>query len=169
MLPQIDNADQAQLAVRYSKYPPAGSRGVSPMWTFYNNVDWKDYLPEANDEIMVVAQVESAEALDQVEAIAATPGVDVVFAGPADLAASLGHIGDTTHPKVQQFLADFPARVTKYGKAAGISVGGVEASFKAYTQGYRFINYGNLLWEGANGLKANLKQLRERVGNEAGQ
>ena len=169
MLPQIDNAEQAELAVRFSKYPPLGSRGVSPMWTFYNGVDWKDYLPEANDEIMVVAQVESVEALDQVEAIAATPGVDVVFAGPADLAASLGHIGDTAHPEVQQFLADFPARVAKYGKAAGISVGGVEASFKAYTQGYRFINYGNLLWDGANGLKANLKLLRERVGNEAGQ
>ncbi len=165
MLPQIDNAAQAALAVRYAKYPPLGSRGVSPMWTFYNNVDWKDYLPAANDEIMVVAQVESVEALDQVEAIAATPGVDVVFAGPADLAASLGHIGDTAHPDVQKFLAEFPARVEKHGKAAGISVGGVEASYKAFQQGYRFINYGNVLWDGANGLKSNLAQLRERTKN----
>ena len=165
MLPQIDNAAQAALAVKYAKYPPLGTRGVSPMWTFYNGVDWKDYLPAANDEIMVVAQVESLEALHQVEAIAATPGVDVVFAGPADLAASLGHIGDTAHPDVQKFLAEFPARVAKQGKAAGISVGGVEASYQAFRQGYRFINYGNLLWDGANALKANLLHLRERCKN----
>ena len=163
MIPQIDNSAQAELAVTYAKYPPLGTRGVSPMWTFYNGVDWKQYLPAANDEIMVVVQVESVEALNQVELIAQVPGVDVVFAGPADLAAAMGHIGDTNHPEVQKFLADFPVRVSRYGKAAGISVGGVEASFKAFQQGYRFINFGNILWDGANGLKANLAELQKRI------
>lgn len=163
MIPQIDNPAQAELAVRYAKYPPLGTRGVSPMWTFYNGVDWKQYLPAANDEIMVVVQVESVEALKHVELIAQVPGVDVVFAGPADLAAAMGHIGNTNHPQVQKFLEDFPARVSRYGKAAGISVGGVEASFKAFQQGYRFINFGNILWDGANGLKANLAELQKRT------
>lgn len=160
MIPQVDNAAQAALAVKYSKYPPQGSRGISPMWTFYNDVDWKPYLPAANDETMVIVQVESPEAVSQVEAMAQVDGVDVVFAGPMDLSAALGHIGEIGHPDVQQFLAGFPARVTKYGKTAGIAVGSYEAAAKAWTQGYRFINFGNLYFDGYHGIKANLARLQ---------
>lgn len=166
MIPQVDNAEQARLAVRYAKYPPQGSRGISPMWTFYNDVDWGKYLPVANDEIMVVAQVESPEAVANVEAMAQVDGVDVVFAGPMDLSASLGHIGQIQHPDVQKFLEEFPARVTKFGKTAGIAVGSYEAAALAWTRGYRFINYGNLYFDGVHGLKANLAKLNEhsRIG-----
>ncbi len=160
MIPQIDNAEQARLAVQYAKYPPMGTRGISPMWTFYNDVPWGDYLPCANDETMIVAQVESVEALSQVEAIAAVDGVDVVLAGPMDLSAALGHIGQIQHPDVQQFLADFPARVASVGKTAGIALGSVEAAEKAWRQGYRYINFGNLFFDGVHGIKAGLAKLK---------
>lgn len=160
MIPQIDNAAQARLAVQFAKYPPMGTRGISPMWTFYNDIPWGEYLPIANDETMIVAQVESIEALDQVEEIAAVDGVDVVLAGPMDLSAALGHIGEIGHPEVQQFLADFPARVAKSGKAAGIALGGFEAAEKAWRQGYRFIVFGNLFFDGVHGIKANLAKLK---------
>lgn len=160
MIPQVDNAAQAADCVRHAKYPPVGTRGISPMWTFQMNIDWNDYLPVANDETMVVAQVESIEALAKVEEIAAVDGIDVVFAGPMDLSACLGHIGNPGHPDVQKFLADFPDRVRKCGKVAGISVAGVEASTRAWQQGYRFINFGNLLWHGKNGLDAMFAQLK---------
>ncbi|MBS1831082.1 MAG: 4-hydroxy-2-oxo-heptane-1,7-dioate aldolase, partial [Acidobacteria bacterium] len=86
--------------------------------------------------------------------------------GPMDLSASLGHIGQIQHPDVQKFLADFPARVTKFGKTAGIAVGSYEAAALAWTRGYRFINYGNLYFDGVHGLKANLAKLNEhsRIG-----
>jgi 4-hydroxy-2-oxoheptanedioate aldolase len=161
MIPQIDSPEQARLAVQYAKYPPMGSRGISPMWTFYNDVPWGEYLPHANDETMVVVQVESVAALDQVEAIAAVEGVDVVLAGPMDLSAALGHIGQTNHPDVQRFLEDFPARVASAGKVPGIALGGYEASAKAWSQGYRFINFGNLYFDGLHGIKANLARLKE--------
>lgn len=164
MVPQIDNAEQARLAVKYAKYPPVGSRGISPMWTFYNDVDWSDYLDQANDETLVVVQVESPEAAGQVEEIAQVEGVDVVLAGPMDLSAALGHIGQIGHPEVQQFLAEFPARVTKHGKTAGIALGSFEAAAKAWAQGYRYISFGNLYFDGVHGIKANLAKLKTLAG-----
>lgn len=164
MIPQVDNAEQARLAVKYSKYPPQGNRGVSPLWTFFMDVEWKDYLPHANDETMVVVQVESAEAMTKVEEIAAVDGVDVVFAGPMDLSAAMGHIGELSHPKVQKFLEEFPARVASQGKAPGIAVGGYEAAALAFQRGYRFIGFGNILFDGLRGVKADLAKLRTLAG-----
>src|SRR5215831_14354613 len=126
MIPQVSNVAEAQLAVRYAKYPPQGIRGVSPIWTMFMDVSYDDYLPNANDETCVIVQVETPEGIENLEAIAEVEGVDVVFAGPSDLAAALGHIGQTNHPVVQKFLDEFPRRVAKTGKASGISVSGFE-------------------------------------------
>lgn len=160
MFPQINTADEAKRAVQYAKYPPLGSRGISPLWTFYMDVSWDDYLPAANAETCVVVQIETPEGMRNLEAIAAVEGVDVVFAGPTDLAASLGHIGQNGHPEVQQFLADFPRRVAASGKAAGITFGDSASCEKAYRQGYRFISIASILTHGSIGLKADLGRLR---------
>lgn len=160
MVPQVNNAEEARLAVRAAKYPPEGTRGVSPFWTFYRNIAWVDYLPHANDEICVVVQVESVEGMQNVEAIAGVEGIDVVFAGPADLSASMGIIGQTSHPKLKSFLAEFPKRVAATGKTAGMTVGTVQDATELYEQGYRFINFGSLLFSGVHGLVRDLKQLR---------
>jgi len=160
MIPQVNNAEEARAAVRGAKYPPQGSRGVSPLWTFYMDIPWSEYLPTANDEILVVAQVESVEGIENLEAIANTDGVDVVFAGPADLSAALGYIGQTKHPKVRDFLASFPERVTRCGKTPGIAVSSAEEAAESYQMGYRFIAFGSLLFSGSRGITAGLKQLR---------
>ena len=160
MVPQVNNAQEAAQVVRASWYPPEGTRGVSPIWTFYMGVPWDQYLPNANREICVVVQVESVEAMGAVEQIAAVDGVDVVFAGPADLSAALGVIGQTSHPKVKAFLEKMPQRVAEEGKVAGIAVGSVEAAIEAAQQGYRFINFGGILGYGTRGLTAGMTQLR---------
>jgi 4-hydroxy-2-oxoheptanedioate aldolase len=160
MLPQINNAEEAALAVRAAKYPPEGTRGVSPGWTFYMNVSWDEYLPLANRETLVVTQVESPEGIENVEAIAAVDGVDVVFAGPMDLSAALGVIGQIRHPKVRDFLAGFPEKVLSKGKTPGIAVGSGDAAAEAYEMGFRFISIGNLLFSGSRGLVADLARLR---------
>jgi len=160
MVPQVDNADKARRAVEYAKYPPQGTRGCSPLWTTFMDVSYDEYLPAANDETCVVVQVESPEAIRCVEEIAAVDGVDVVFAGPLDLSAALGHIGRTDHPAVQQFLADFPARVAGCGKASGITVVGFDSAAHRYAQGYRFISFGSLITHGMAGLAADLARLR---------
>lgn len=161
MVPQINTAEEARRAVQYAKYPPLGSRGISPWWTTFMNVAWDDYLPAANAETGVIVQVETPEGIANLDAIAAVEGVDIVFAGPADLSAVLGHIGKPNHPDVQKFLADFPARVAAHGKAAGITFIDLDACQRSYEQGYRFISFGAILHHGAKGITDQLKRFRQ--------
>lgn len=161
MIPQINTADEARRAVQYCKYPPQGTRGVSPTWTLFLDISWDDYLPVANEEICVVAQIETPEGIRNLEAIAEVEGVDVLFAGPMDLAASLGHIGKPQHPEVQNFIQEFPRRVSRCGKPSGITLRGFEPCKKALEQGYRFVAIGSTLFQGINGLTADLTRLRE--------
>jgi 4-hydroxy-2-oxoheptanedioate aldolase len=81
---------------------------------------YPDYFKRANQEVCLLVQVESREALKNLDAIAATPGVDGVFIGPADLSASMGHVGNAAHPEVQAAIEDAIARILKAGKAPGI-------------------------------------------------
>jgi 4-hydroxy-2-oxoheptanedioate aldolase len=164
MVPQVNTADEARRAVQYAKYPPQGTRGVSPLWPIFLDVSYDDYLPAANDETCIVVQIESPAGIANLDAIAAVEGVDVVFAGPLDLSASLGHIGQVGHPAVQQFLAEFPRRVAANGKASGITLVGYDACRRAFEQGYRFINIGNLAVQGTQGLTADLQRLRQLAG-----
>ncbi len=161
MIPQVNNAEETRAAVRFSKYAPEGTRGVSPGWTFYANVSWDDYLPRANKETCVVVQVESLEGMENVEAIAAVEGVDVVFAGPMDLSAAMGFIGQTKRPELQAFLAEFPQRVASQGKIAGVTTGAGADAQQRFKQGYRFMSMGGLLFSGQTGLIRDLKELRD--------
>src|SRR5262249_43424766 len=82
MVPQINNAQEAKLAVQYAKYPPQGSRGVSPLWTIFMDVAYADYLPAANNETCVVVQIESPEGVANLERIAEVEGLGRVFPRP---------------------------------------------------------------------------------------
>ena len=160
MVPQISTADEAKRAVEFAKYPPDGSRGVSPTWTRFMDVSWDDYLPAANEETCVVVQIETLLGIKNLDEIAAVDGVDVVFAGPADLSAALGAIGQMKHPELLRFIADLPRQVAAHGKAAGITFNTLEQCQQSFAQGYRFINIGTLVHHGIDGLKAGLCQLR---------
>ncbi len=165
MVPQINNAEEARLAVQYAKYPPEGTRGVSPDWTLFMDLTFDDYLPYANQETAIVAQIESPEGIENIEEIAAVEGIDVLFAGPMDLSASLGIIGQINHPKLLDLLADFPKRVATANKPAGITFGDLDRCRRAIDEGYRFVNIGSIASLGANGIKSVLPELRERARN----
>jgi len=164
MVPQVDTAEQARLAVEYCKYPPEGSRGVSPLWPMMMDVDWGDYLPVANAETAVVVQIESPLGLENVDEIAAVEGVDVVFAGPQDISASLGLIGQPRHPDVVEILDGFPERVARFGKPAGITDVGLEHALHWQQRGYRFINIGTIAHMGLDGVTEALERLRNGDG-----
>lgn len=119
LVPMVDTPEQAAALVRATRYPPEGIRGMAgaraSRWGRYPN-----YAKEANAQICLLVQAESQTALDNLEAIAATPGVDGVFIGPADLSASLGHIGNPSHPEVTAAIDGAIHRIVKSGKAAGI-------------------------------------------------
>jgi len=142
LLPYVQTAEEAQRAVQSVRYPPKGIRGVSggSRASQYGRV--KDYLQRADAEVCLIVQLETRAALEQLEAIAAIEGVDGIFIGPSDLAASLGHLGDPQHPDVQAALRDAATRLGRVGKASGILTL-VEADARRYIEwGYRFVAVG---------------------------
>ena len=119
LVPMVDTAEQAAALVNAMRYPPQGIRGMggarASRWGRYPN-----YAQEANAQVCLLVQAETRTALDNLDAIVATEGVDGVFIGPADLSASLGHVGNPGHTEVQTAIDDAIRRIVKGGKAAGI-------------------------------------------------
>ena len=120
-IPMIDTAEQAARAGAACKYPPHGVRGVGSALaraSGYNAIP--DYPTTANDQVCVMVQVESRAAIDNIDAIAGTDGVDVVFIGPADLSADMGYLDQLDAPEVEAAIAHAIARIRAAGKVAGI-------------------------------------------------
>lgn len=121
LIPMVDTPEQAALMVRAMRYPPEGNRGVGAALaraSRWNQVE--NYLNLANDEMCLLVQAETPLAMKNLDAIAATPGVDGVFFGPADLSASMGYRGQPGHPEVQNAIVEGIATVRRAGKAAGV-------------------------------------------------
>jgi len=120
LIPYVSTAEEARAAVSYTRYPPAGARGVAGTTRATRFGRVKDYAKRAHEEICVLVQVETQAALDNIEAICALDGVDGVFIGPADLHASLGYTGEIANPKVKPMIDEAIRRIRKAGKAPGI-------------------------------------------------
>ena len=120
LVPFVQNEDEARRAVAATRYPPHGIRGVALVTraTRYGRV--RDYAGRAREELCVLVQLETRVALGNLEAIAAVDGVDGLFIGPSDLAADMGHLGDSAHPEVRAAIDDAVRRISATGKVAGI-------------------------------------------------
>jgi 4-hydroxy-2-oxoheptanedioate aldolase len=120
LVPMIDTAEQARALVQATRYPPLGIRGVgsavgrASRWSART-----DYLDAADGEVCLLVQAETVTALGNLEAICDVDGVDGVFIGPADLAASMGHRGKAGHPEVQAAIERAMKTIVASGKAAG--------------------------------------------------
>jgi 4-hydroxy-2-oxoheptanedioate aldolase len=120
LVPYVSTADEAKAAVSYTRYPPAGVRGVAGTTRATRFGRIPDYARRAHEQICLLVQVETQGALDNIEAICGIDGVDGVFIGPADLHASLGHPGEIANPNVKPMIDDAIRRIRKAGKAPGI-------------------------------------------------
>ncbi|MEX5729066.1 4-hydroxy-2-oxoheptanedioate aldolase [Rhodovulum iodosum] len=121
LVPMVDSAEAARAVVAACRYPPAGIRGVGAALgraSGYNAI--ADYTTGADREICVIVQAETRASLADLDAIAATEGVDAVFIGPADLSADMGHPGDPGAPEVTAAIEDAIGRIRAAGKAVGI-------------------------------------------------
>lgn len=90
VIPHVHDGDQARTIVRATRFPPLGERGIGPARAAVFGLDMATYLANADNELVVVAMVETRSGLEHVDEIVAVPGIDVIFVGPTDLAASLG-------------------------------------------------------------------------------
>lgn len=123
MIPAVSTPEQAEAAVAGCRYPPKGHRGLAATVvraTGYG-ARWQDYVREIDDRLTVICQIEAPEAIDNVEAIAAVEGVDMLFVGPFDLSAQMGYLGQPDHPDVRAAIE----RAEKAAKAAGKLLGGI--------------------------------------------
>lgn len=160
LIPFVQDAGEAEAAVRAVRYPPDGIRGIggTTRATAYGRV--REYTAKANSQICLLVQVESGEALEQLEDIASVDGVDAVFVGPADLAASLGHLGDMNAKPVQDAIKSTAARLKKLGVPAGIISGDPSQARQYIDWGYTFVGVGTdsrLLASSADALIAGFR------------
>lgn len=161
LIPFVQNAEEARAAVAATRYPPQGVRGVAGTTRATRFGRVKGYTKQANEEVCVLVQVETQDALNQIEAICEIDGVDGVFIGPADLHASLGFLGETSNAAVLPKIEDAIARIRKGGKAAGILTPDEKLARRYLELGALFVAVGadvGLLARGADALAAKFKQ-----------
>ena len=123
MLPNCDNAEMAKLVVEFSKYAPLGNRGVAMLRGhsgFVAPVSAVEYMQKANDETIVMCQIESQEGVKNVASILDVDGVDACFIGPNDLSQSYGQMGKFDHPTVVEAIDKVMSAAKAKGKFSGI-------------------------------------------------
>ncbi|PUU72963.1 HpcH/HpaI aldolase/citrate lyase family protein [Tuber borchii] len=144
MVPLVSTVEEAEAAVKYAKFPPIGVRGYGspfPMGAF-NISSSIEYLRAANDSILTIVQIETKQALENVDAIAAVEGVDVLFVGPFDLGNSLGCpvVSDELHPTLVSSIARIRKAAVKAGKRVGIFCTGGDQARMFAEQGFHMVS-----------------------------
>jgi 4-hydroxy-2-oxoheptanedioate aldolase len=166
LIPMVESADQARDLARAMRYPPMGVRGVgsglarSSRWNSYAT-----YFADANDRACLLVQVETEDAVARVREIAAVDGVDGVFIGPADLSASMGFLGQPSHPEVRARIEEGLRAIAACGKASGILCTDEPLARHYIEVGVQFIAIGvdtSLLASAARALAGRFKGLGER-------
>jgi 4-hydroxy-2-oxoheptanedioate aldolase len=143
LVPFVQSAEEAARAVAATRYPPGGIRGVATVHRANRYGRVTDYFARANDEMCVLAQLETRAAVDALEEIARVDGVDGVFIGPSDLAASLGHAGNNAHPDVRRAIEDACDRAQAIGAPIGI-LAPLETDARGYLDmGFAFVAVGS--------------------------
>lgn len=143
LVPMVPDATAAADIVAATRYPPAGIRGVSIAHRGNRFGRIKDYMKRATENVCIVVQIETAEAVTNVEAIASVDGIDGLFIGPSDLAADLGHLGEPEHPKVQAAIMDAIQRCNGAGKPLGILTPNVSDANRYLELGFAFVAVGS--------------------------
>ncbi|HEX4241246.1 MAG TPA: aldolase/citrate lyase family protein [Steroidobacteraceae bacterium] len=162
IIPMVETAEQAGRMVAATRYPTRGVRGVGSTLaraSRWNQVD--DYLKRSDDEICVLVQVESVKALANLDSIAAVDGVDGIFFGPSDLAASMGLLGKPADPAVRTAILQGIDAVRRAGKAAATLTPDRKLAHEYLDRGAAFVAVGadgTLLLRAAKELAAEFKK-----------
>ncbi len=142
MLPMVNTPEEAQYIIDAVKFPPIGKRGMNsgrgPRWGAYPG-----YIQEANDALFTIFQIETKEAIDNIEEIVKLEGSDMLFVGTGDLSLDMGHPGDLKDPEVAGAIELVLKMCEKYHKIPGIVTSSPEAAAERIRQGFRFVSIMN--------------------------
>jgi 4-hydroxy-2-oxoheptanedioate aldolase len=158
--PMISTRDEAQKLVAYSNYPPRGVRSMGPVRaSLYAGAD---YTAHANDTIVAFAMIETAEAVENIDAIVSVEGLTAIYIGPQDLSLSLGCTPsfDALEPKAAQAVDHILARAKAHGVVAGIHNGSPEAGVARIAKGFQFVTVASDTRLLANGAQQVLAKMR---------
>lgn len=141
--PRVDTPEQARHIIDSTKYYPLGSRGasVSSTATLFRDCDPVEYLEWANRETLIVIQIESEEAVNNIDALVSVPGIDAVLIGPFDLTQSMGIPGQTKHPQVVEAYHKVIEACNRHKVAPGVHLQTVEAVSQWVSAGMRLITF----------------------------
>jgi 2-dehydro-3-deoxyglucarate aldolase/4-hydroxy-2-oxoheptanedioate aldolase len=140
LVPYVNTAEEAEMAVQAIRYPMDGIRGVSgsPRGPHFTN-NSMDYFMKTKDELFLMTAVETPEAVDNIEELVKVEGLDGIFIGPMDLATSMGHFGDPSHPEVQEAIKKVEDVVFKSDKILATVGGPWEKAVEKYEKGYQLL------------------------------
>jgi 2-keto-3-deoxy-L-rhamnonate aldolase RhmA len=140
-IPMINNGVEVKSVVDAVKYQPQGRRGLAGVRAagYGLPLPLKEYTIEANQETLISIQIETMEAVNNLDEILSVEGVDIFFIGPTDLSASMGHVGEINHPEVQNMIEKLVQSIRAAGKAAGTIAYNHEALAKAKERGFQYI------------------------------
>ena len=164
MLPYIQTADEAEQAARSMRYPPRGVRGVAVIHRASRYGSLAGYAARADETLCLIVQIETRAALDRLEEIAAVDGVDALFLGPGDLAASIGLIGRPDHPDVTALIEEALARACRAGKPVGVLAPNADLAERHIRSGFDFVSVANdaaVLFRTAEQLAGRFRSIAE--------
>lgn len=162
MVPMVETAEEAARAVAACRFPPRGMRGSAAGMVRATDYGLRqaDYIERAEDELMVICQIETPRGIDNIPAIAEVEGVDMLFVGPSDISASLGHAGKVTHPEVAATLEAVERAIKDAGKWMG-TVGREGLSVaELFDRGYDLVSGGSDVTLFRNAAKAQVEAHR---------
>lgn len=143
IIPQIRSAAEARAAVAWCKYPPAGRRGAGPTRAHGWGLSFGDYVATANETLTIILQIEHIDAVNDIEAILAVPGITALFVGPYDLSGSLGLLGQVSHPRVQEAIDRVIVACRSAQMPLGLYVGDAAGARAGIARGFTMIALGS--------------------------
>jgi 2-keto-3-deoxy-L-rhamnonate aldolase RhmA len=159
IVPYARSQEEVEAAFRYGRFPPRGVRGVSGDRAVQWGLGAGDYLACADEETLIIPLIETRGAVEDMDAILETPGLEAIFFGPADMSASYGYLGEWEGPGVAEHILDVRARAEAKGIAAGILSRSVEDSLLRRDQGFRMVGLGTDMMLLIRALRENLEAL----------
>jgi 4-hydroxy-2-oxoheptanedioate aldolase len=160
MVPQVNTAEEARAAVAACRYPPLGIRGAAGGTRAASYGLDMGYYDRAADELIIIVQIETPQAVENAAAIAAVDGVDVVFAGPRDLSAMIGKLNRMDDPELRALIAQVEEATLKSGKALGTVAPTGALAKQLFERGYNFLISGNDMTH----LRAGIAQMMKDAG-----
>jgi len=160
MIPQVETASEAEKAVKYSRYPPVGNRGVAPWFASYTGSSMADVFKYDKEENLLLLQMESLKSLENIDEILAVEGFDVLIVGPTDLSVSMFGYPDIHNDKVVKIMEDVAKKATEAGKILGSTYADPAHCEKWIRSGYNFMNISDPLSIGTTNLTKEIARLK---------